>query len=148
MGFFDTLKLPCTETCTGVFVSSEDLFSNVGVYSGRTAAGGVVHAADDAVLVDEIVHVPPQGYPGQGDVLGEVLNGELLTLVFPQGGADDLEGNGVDALVHKMAAALVLGGDDLVQLFLVEGLVAGEGFPPGHELLQGSLEAVVVEGLD
>ena len=121
---------------------------DVGVHCRRPATGGVVHAADDAVFVDEVVHVPPQGHPGEGDVFGDVFDGELFALVLPQEGADDLQGDRVDALVHKLAAALALRGDDLVQLLLVKGFVPGEGLLPGHELLQGGLEAVVVKGLD
>ena len=54
----------------------------------------------------------------------------------------------MDALVHQLAAALALRGDDLIQLLLVKGFVPGKGFPAGHKLLQGGLEPVVVKGLD
>ncbi len=79
---------------------------------------------------------------------GDVFDGELFRSCAPQEGADDLQGDRVDTLVHKLAAALALRGDDLVQLLLVKGFVPGEGLLPGHELLQGGLEAVVVKRLD
>ena len=68
--------------------------------------------------------------------------------MLPKEGADDLQGDGVDALVSHLAGLGPLRGDELVQLLLAEGLVPGEGRPAGGELLQRGLEPVVVKGLD
>ena len=125
-----------------------ELLPNVGIDSGGPAAGGVVHAADHAVLVDEIVHVSPESHPGEGDVFGDVLDGEFFAPMLPEKGADDFEGHRMDALVYHLTGVMALGRNDLVQFLLAEGLVPGKGGPAGSEPLQGGLEPVVVEGLD
>ena len=68
--------------------------------------------------------------------------------MFPQKGTDDLQGHGMDSFVHELPAPLALGGDDFVQLLLVESLVPGKGLPPGDKFLQGGLKPVIVKGFD